>query len=148
MKVGATNVRDQWPKFQLRTNMRSKQCAETGSSQEAKRLQDYTDWLLEMGNGQLPVLNEFGSDVVEIPSDLTVNGQSAHAVVNHVYGQLEEKYTDSEWLAARALLTTKNETVSRRGEDFQKCGYSRRRTRNHVSTGISEFIEHFWTATS
>ena len=65
--------------------------------------------LEDVGNGALPVHEDLGEFRVRIPQELLL--PSEQDLIQHVYGEMSERYLDPEWLCSRAIITTTNASV-------------------------------------
>lgn len=83
------------------------------------RLQQFDDWLLRLGNGTLARCNR-DSDYVVIPEErcIPINTQNQLTVktsmanlVNSIFPNLRERYTDRLWVSSSAILCPKNADV-------------------------------------
>jgi hypothetical protein len=70
--------------------------------------QEFTDWLIQLGNGQLPNHPSLGKDVVEIPDDLII--QDVKSLINHCFGNPQNICLETiESMASSAILSPKND---------------------------------------
>ncbi|KAK1383681.1 hypothetical protein POM88_021416 [Heracleum sosnowskyi] len=76
----------------------------------------FRDWVLALGDGVEPAV-PFGDDIeptwIKIPEEVRVDysGDAVEAVVNEIYGDLQNRHGDIEYLRSRAILTPLNEHV-------------------------------------
>ncbi|KAK1382505.1 hypothetical protein POM88_020240 [Heracleum sosnowskyi] len=77
---------------------------------------EFRDWVLGLGDGTEPTYL-FGEDVepswIKIPDELNLayTGDPMNAIVNEVYGDLQQMHGSVEYLRDRAILTPLNEFV-------------------------------------
>lgn len=69
------------------------------NSEHIAELHKYADWLLRLGNGQLPV-NSSGN--ITLPADLCV--KTVEDLVQLMFGRLTVNYHDANWVSSRAIL--------------------------------------------
>ncbi|GFR92356.1 ATP-dependent DNA helicase PIF1 [Elysia marginata] len=73
-------------------------------SMGAKLLEEsslFADYLLSIGDGRVEQHNEKGFFFIKFPDDITVPNEKEP--LDFVFGGIEDKYTDSAWLAARSV---------------------------------------------
>jgi len=104
---------DLWQHFkplQLRQNMRVQRFLTLNPSPEkAQRLQEYSDWLLDLGDGKLPSAVPHLPGVVEIPPQMVCN--SKEELENKVYDNFLLNYQDKEYLKTRAIMSSTNDII-------------------------------------
>jgi hypothetical protein len=115
--VGASLKRSMlWRHFRLFKLTENMRVLRNGQDEE---LRQFDEWLLQLGNGQLPYLHD---DYVELPSQMcipidttspTAMKTSMMQVVNWVFPDLHQHHTDYEWMAERAILAPKNTAVDK-----------------------------------
>jgi ATP-dependent DNA helicase PIF1 len=79
-------------------------------------LQKFSEWILDVGNGQIPVSkcnNEEEPTWINIPHDLLIytDGPKIPTIVNTVYPDLLRNYLNVEYLKERAIVSPTNEVV-------------------------------------
>ncbi|XP_028793347.1 uncharacterized protein LOC114749047 [Neltuma alba] len=94
--------------FQLTKNMR----LSTSSSTYDSRLQQFSNWLLDIGDGQIGLPHD-GMAEIEIPNDLLILDSHDHlqSIVHATYPDLLDHLTDSTYLTNRAILAPTIEVV-------------------------------------
>ena len=70
-------------------------------------LQNYAEWLLSMGNGTLT--NKY-KDLIKIPIQMVCT--STTELENKVFDNFEANATNPEYLAKRAIMSSKNDTIN------------------------------------
>nr|BAD01692.1 helicase-like protein [Oryza sativa Japonica Group]BAD03910.1 helicase-like protein [Oryza sativa Japonica Group] len=83
---------------------------------QKKELHDFSQWVLAIGNGTLPMTAKEGENYpawITIPDDLLVmtSGDKIAAIVHEVYSDFLTCYRDIEYLASRAIVCPTNTTV-------------------------------------
>ena len=105
--------------FHLTINMRVQNCLINDDIISHTRLAHYADWLLQVGEGKIPIHQEFQyNDTIEIPSNLKV--ESKEELITHVYENLENNFYNIQWISSRAILTTKNEDVDKLNDEIME----------------------------
>ena len=82
--------------FQLTTNMRAAHDA---------NYSQFTEWLLRIGNGTEPFINE--NEQISLPVSVLMSSNSITKLIDHVFP--EGPNTDPEYMASRCCLTPKND---------------------------------------
>ncbi|XP_015691438.1 uncharacterized protein LOC107303444 [Oryza brachyantha] len=100
--------------LRLTVNMRLLQCEL--SEQRRHELEQFSQWVLALGDGRLPVSkkkDESEATWIDIPDDLLIkaHGDKIHAIVHEVFPDFASRYTDSSYLASRAIVCPNNLTV-------------------------------------
>jgi hypothetical protein len=67
---------------------------------------EYSDWLINLGNGDLPRVAGLDEDVIEVPSDYVTQG----CLVSEIFGETINP-EEAESMAQKAILCPKNENV-------------------------------------
>ncbi|XP_043217555.1 ATP-dependent DNA helicase pif1-like [Amphibalanus amphitrite] len=92
--------------MQLETNMRVQ------LHQDA-RAAEFSDFLLRVGNGELPIVRELGEDVIDVPLEIRSPATSVAELAVRIFPDLAANYVDTEWLHQRAILTPRNSDVDK-----------------------------------
>lgn len=87
-----------------------------GGDSGNQELAQFRKWVLDLGDGKLPAMSKEGEDepsLIEIPTDLLVvdDGDKKKAIINDIYPDLLNRYSDLKYLTERAILSPKNEWV-------------------------------------
>ncbi len=82
-----------------------------GSASEQKEAQEFNEFLLRIGHGLEPVYLSRGEDVIKIPENFVSAAPDLIAFVREIFPALAENIEDKKYLSARAILTSKNDTV-------------------------------------
>ena len=72
-----------------------------------EELQNYGEWLLCLGTGTLTTKFK---DLIEIPSHMVCT--STTELENKVFDNFEANATNREYLAKRAIMSSKNDTIN------------------------------------
>ena len=65
------------------------------------------DWLLQHGDGRLPIQTD---DIIHLPGELCVS--TVNNLIHLVFADLSFQYNDVAWVSSRALLCPRNEMVN------------------------------------
>ena len=102
-----------WPHFtelKLTRNMRVERLIkENPTPERTKALRDYSEWLLQIGNGTAPTIDAGSHDIVEIPQQMVC--LSPEELEAKVYDDFDIHYTDPQYLHKRAILACKNDVI-------------------------------------
>lgn len=79
-------------------------------------LEQFARWVLALGDGMLPVskrIDESEATWIDIPDDLLIRASDdkIYSIVNEVFPCFVHRYTDSSYLASRAIVCPNNSTV-------------------------------------
>lgn len=93
----------------LSTNMR---LLSPTSDVEAKERKDFSDWVLQIGNGVIGSINDFDM-TVDIPEDLLIQSTDDHVqtIVDTIYPSLVTNMIDPQYFRDRAILAPTNDLV-------------------------------------
>ena len=84
---------------------------------------EYANWLLQLGNGELPVLPG-SQDLIQLPDALCTETEDLIELINFVYSDIEGVEGDSDtaldYFANRALISPLNRNVTTINEKVQK----------------------------
>ena len=84
------------------------------SKEQQDELRDFTNWLLDLGDGKLPTTkhdNDEDPTWIRIPNDLLLltDKSKIPALVNAIYPDFKQNYLNPTYLKERAILTPTNE---------------------------------------
>ena len=84
------------------------------SKEQQDELRDFTNWLLDLGDGKLPTTkhdNDEDPTWIRIPNDLLLltHKPKIPALVNAIYPDFKQNYLNPTYLKERAILTPTNE---------------------------------------
>ena len=71
--------------------------------------EEFSNLLLKIGNGSLPVNADIGESMVELPQAMFMNTASASDLVGNVFPDFKTNYTNISWVKNRAILCPTNE---------------------------------------
>uniref|UniRef100_A0A8C4NE54 ATP-dependent DNA helicase n=1 Tax=Eptatretus burgeri TaxID=7764 RepID=A0A8C4NE54_EPTBU len=92
--------------FRLTVNMRIMQGA--GEEQDES---DFAKFLLDLGEGKIPVNPEKGEFAIELREPLILPGEKLQDIVTWVYEDLHNNITNPKWLCERVILCPTNSEV-------------------------------------
>ncbi|XP_028753423.1 uncharacterized protein LOC114713014, partial [Neltuma alba] len=95
--------------FQLTKNMR---LLSSGDHGDNLKVQQFSEWLLQVGEGKIGLPNEGVTDI-EIPSEILIQSSDNHiqSIVSVTYPNLKYHINNSEYLTNRAILAPTIEVV-------------------------------------
>ncbi|WOG82070.1 hypothetical protein DCAR_0101230 [Daucus carota subsp. sativus] len=100
--------------FVLQENMRLRRGK---NAAEQRRIKEFTNWVLDVGDGIIPHLDggfsEDNTGNVQIPSEYCIQSESSdvNVLIDMVFPDLHERFTDVDYLRERAILTPTNKVV-------------------------------------
>ena len=86
----------------------------TENMRVAKDEVDFSSYLLTIGDGTTQTHPEIGQDIIQIPQQYLVD--TMDELIDKVFPDIENVETDRYWIARRAILTPKNESVDKINE--------------------------------
>ena len=119
--------------LRLTENMRIKQAA--GQQQDEA---DFANFLLQLGEGKIPVIPEEGEFAIELKESLTIPGEKLEDIVNWVYEDLKTNSNNPKWLCERVILCPTNSEVDRVNEYMTKIFDGKEHVCSSVDTVESE----------
>ncbi|CAM6089267.1 unnamed protein product [Calypogeia fissa] len=87
---------------------------------EAIEQQAFSDWLLAIGEGRLPLETTLGDDVIALPRDMLMPTDNLNDLIDDIYGTDAMNFRNAEFLKDRAILTTINKDVDNINEKVMK----------------------------
>jgi hypothetical protein len=106
--VTSSELWNQFTPLLLQQNMRVQRFLQTNPSPEkARRLQEYSDWLLNLGDGKLPSVVPNIPGIIQVP-DLMVC-KSQRELVDKVCNNFILNYQVPEYLRSRAIMSSTND---------------------------------------
>ena len=75
---------------------------------------DFSSYVLKIGNGEAHTCPEIGQDMIQIPQQYLVDTKDE--LIDKVFPNVEDGYSDKYWVARRAVLTPRNENVDKINE--------------------------------
>jgi hypothetical protein len=106
-----------WPQVQsmrLHTNMRVQQALDSNDSDLAAELQQFAEYLLQVGQGTVPTLRLPGNrstNLIPIPQNMLLPGDNLLNLIRSIYFDIANSALDPEYFVERAILTAKNKDV-------------------------------------
>ena len=86
----------------------------------ADEINQYGDWLLQLGSGSLPVLLDRPAEVVQLPDNIVSRAASDGEFIDEIFPNLWTNANDRHWLRGRAIMTTLNKVVDRLNEQVMQ----------------------------
>ena len=83
-----------------------------GDEEEALALEQFSRWLLRIGNGTEPINSDMGDDAIRIPDNMCCNGEGVEVLVEDIYGGLRNCSTMEEriaYITQHAIVTPFND---------------------------------------
>ena len=117
--------------LRLSENMRIRQA---GGQEE----EDFAKFLLNLGEGKIPVAEDEGEFAIELDEELSLPGDSLKHVVDWVYEDLNTNRHDPKWLCERVILCPTNSEVDTVNEYMTKIFPGQEYTCYSVDTAESE----------
>jgi hypothetical protein len=106
--VTSSELWNQFTPLLLQQNMRVQRFLQTNPSPEkARRLQEYSDWLLNLGDSKLPSVVPNIPGIIQVP-DLMVC-KSQRELVDKVCNNFILNYQVPEYLRSRAIMSSTND---------------------------------------
>ena len=79
----------------------------------------FAKWLLDLGEGKIPIVQEAGPSAIQIPDALLLRSNGSNQLLdlcNFVYDGLERSTSERDWFASKMIITGKNIDVDRINE--------------------------------
>jgi hypothetical protein len=73
--------------------------------------QDFASYLIDLGNGHLPIHKEIGDFKVRIPNELLHSSNDLKDLCSFVFEDIAENYQNASWLCSRAIIASTNAHV-------------------------------------
>jgi ATP-dependent DNA helicase PIF1 len=80
--------------------------------ERATKLQQYSDWLLQLGEGKLPSAVPGVPGIIQIPDNMVC--QTQRELEDKVYDNFSANYLDPEYLKTRAIMSSTNDIIQQR----------------------------------
>ena len=106
-----------WSQFtthKLTKNMRVERLINS-DQERTEHLRSHGEWLLKLGNGTLPTIF---NDLIEVPQHMVCKGPEE--LEDKVYDDFERNMTNREYLAARSIMSSTNDTIHERNFKFME----------------------------
>ncbi|KAK9742463.1 hypothetical protein RND81_03G174800 [Saponaria officinalis] len=105
-----------WPHCKVLKLVKNMRLWHGKDEQENTDIKEFGEWVLDIGDGKIPATEKTGEDEktwISIPDDMLIEntGDPVASIVEEVYPNLLENYTDTTYLQGRAILTPKNKTA-------------------------------------
>lgn len=88
-----------------------KRRAANASAEEIKKLDDFSKFLQNVGDGKLKTFPELGQDVVQLPEPIVSQSSTIGKFIDEIYPELETKCSDVDYICSRAILAPLNSDV-------------------------------------
>ena len=75
---------------------------------------EFSSYLLTIGDGASQVYPDRGEDMIQIPKEYLMD--TMDDLIDEVFPIIENGYSDKYWVAKRAILTPRNESVDKINE--------------------------------
>ena len=72
---------------------------------------EFAEWLLKVGEGQIPTIRGLENNIIRLPNDLILPSQNINDLINFVYSNFITN-SNPQYLVERAILTPKNIDVN------------------------------------
>ena len=73
--------------------------------------QQFSDFLLSIGDGREPVETDIGDDMIKLPGAMCVDGEDPAGLLDKVFGTDAAIFDQPSFMVGRGILTTKNADV-------------------------------------
>jgi ATP-dependent DNA helicase PIF1 len=111
--VTSSGLWNQFTALKLRTNMRVHRFIQSNQSAEkAQRLQDYSNWLLDLGDGKIPSAVPNLSGLIQVPDQMVC--KSERELEDKVYNDFLLNHQDPEYLRTRAIMSSTNDIIQQK----------------------------------
>ena len=101
--------------IRLTENMKIRQA--TGGQQDEA---EFATFLLNIGEGMIPVIPEEGEFAIDLNTSLTLPGERIEDIISWVYEDLQANNANTEWLCGRVILCPTNSEVDNVNEYMTK----------------------------
>jgi ATP-dependent exoDNAse (exonuclease V) alpha subunit len=91
----------------LKTNMR---LLRTVNEPDAIEQEEFANWLLKVGEGQIPTIDGLANNIIQLPNDIVLQSQNINDLIQLIYPNLSIN-SNPKYLVERAILTPKNVDV-------------------------------------
>jgi ATP-dependent DNA helicase PIF1 len=82
------------------------------SAEKAQRLQDYSNWLLDLGDGKIPSAVPNLSGLIQVPDQMVC--KSERELEDKVYNDFLLNHQDPEYLRTRAIMSSTNDIIQQK----------------------------------
>ena len=125
----SSNLWSQVRQMTLLTNMRVQ-------LQNDMNVSQFAEQLLRLGNGEIPT--DETTQCIDLPSTLCVVVSSGEILIEKVFPNIVQKYTNHEWLSERVILIPKNVDVSLMNTEIQNRIPGEIHTYKSIDTVLTE----------
>jgi hypothetical protein len=73
--------------------------------------QEYAQWIMRLGEGAEPYVDQ-PQNIIAMPANYCLSPSTIDSLINWVYDDFAQNYSDPEWIAKRAILAPKNSLVN------------------------------------
>ena len=99
---------------------------------------DFAKFLLNLGEGKIPVVPEEGEFAIELNESLSISGEKLEDIVNWVYDDMTVNISNPKWLCERVILCPTNSEVDKMNEYMTRNFPGEEHVCNSVDTAESE----------
>ena len=89
-------------KYKLSINMRECLCRQQGDAANAIAQQQFSDFLLRIGDGREPVVT--GEDMIRLPASMCAQGDDPAVLLDKVYGTNVAMFNQPSFMVGRGIL--------------------------------------------
>ncbi|GJS91564.1 ATP-dependent DNA helicase PIF1-like protein [Tanacetum coccineum] len=128
--------------MKLTVNMR---LGSGSNSSERKEIQDFADWILNIGNGKIGGKND-GEANVEFPDDMLIPDSDDHigSIIHETYPDLLQNIYDPDYFQERAILAPTHELVDMINDRMLSLLHGDEKTYNSSDTvGVADVDTNF-----
>ena len=112
--VKSSELWNQCTTLRLTENMRVERLISMNPTVDNRlRLQTYADWLLQIGEGTAPTVNE---NIIEIPNYMYTS--TVESLKSRVFDDFQNQYSNIDYVQSRAILTPLNVNVDSLNSEF------------------------------
>jgi ATP-dependent DNA helicase PIF1 len=115
--VTSSGLWNQFTTLKLRTNMRVHRFLQSNQSAvKAQQLQDYSKWLLDLGDGKIPSAVPNLSGLIQVPDQMVC--KSERELEDKVYNDFLLNHQNPEYLRTRAIMSSTNDIIQQKNFDM------------------------------
>ena len=99
---------------------------------------DFSKYLLKIGEGTEPTFNSNEDDLIKLPDEICMNLSNPSELINYIYDDLSENYSDTKYIIDRAILATTNKICDNLNEEVLKLLPTEHKVYYSADSTISE----------